>query len=89
MTIDTTKITPEKLAEMNDSLITDNNHLRQRVAEVERLRADAARLDYLQQGVTVDLVGKELLFRIGGLNSTMRTTIREAIDAALSEPKGD
>lgn len=32
MTIDATKITPEKLAEMNDSLITDNNHLRARVA---------------------------------------------------------
>ena len=31
MTIDTTKITPEKLAEMNDSLIVDNNHLRVRV----------------------------------------------------------
>ncbi len=26
--IDPTKITPEKLAEMNDSLITDNNYLR-------------------------------------------------------------
>lgn len=26
--IDPTKTTPEKLAEMNDSLIVDNNHLR-------------------------------------------------------------
>ena len=35
MTIDTTKITPEKLAEMNDSLIVDNNHLRGRIKELE------------------------------------------------------
>ena len=32
MTIDTTKITPEKLAEMNASLMVDNNYLRARVA---------------------------------------------------------
>lgn len=47
MTIDTTKITPEKLAEMNDSLITDNNHLRTELVkakaelETERLRLAA------------------------------------------------
>lgn len=29
--IDPTKTTPEKLAEMNDSLIVDNNHLRETV----------------------------------------------------------
>lgn len=29
--IDPTKTTPEKLAEMNDSLIVDNNHLRERL----------------------------------------------------------
>lgn len=32
--IDPTKTTPEKLAEMNDSLIVDNNNLRQRVQEL-------------------------------------------------------
>ena len=32
MTIDITKITPEKLAEMNNSLMVDNNHLRQQLA---------------------------------------------------------
>ena len=40
MTIDTTKITPEKLAEMNDSLIVDNNHLRGRVAALTKERDD-------------------------------------------------
>ena len=40
MTIDTTKITPEKLAEMNDSLIVDNNHLRVRVAALTKERDD-------------------------------------------------
>lgn len=29
--IDHTKTTPEKLAEMNDSLIVDNNYLRERL----------------------------------------------------------
>lgn len=29
--IDPTKTTPEKLAEMNDSLIVDNNHLREQL----------------------------------------------------------
>ena len=32
MTIDASKTSPEKLAEMNDSLITDNRYLRGRVA---------------------------------------------------------
>ena len=40
MTIDTTKITPEKLAEMNDSLIVDNNHLRGRVKALTKERDD-------------------------------------------------
>ena len=35
MTIDTTKITPEKLAEMNTSLMVDNNYLRGRIKELE------------------------------------------------------
>jgi hypothetical protein len=47
---------------------------------------DAVRLDYLQkQGATVDLVGQDLLFRIGGMHSTMRPNIRDAIDAAISK----
>lgn len=33
--IDSTKTTPEKLAEMNDSLIADNNYLRSRIKELE------------------------------------------------------
>lgn len=33
--IDPTKTTPEKLAEMNDSLIVDNNYLRARVQALE------------------------------------------------------
>lgn len=33
--IDPTKTTPEKLAEMNDSLIVDNNYLRERIKELE------------------------------------------------------
>ena len=33
MAIDITKITPEKLAEMNDSLIVDNQHLRKQLEE--------------------------------------------------------
>lgn len=33
--IDPTKTSPEKLAEMNDSLLVDNNYLRQRVKELE------------------------------------------------------
>lgn len=33
--IDPTKTMPEKLAEMNDSLIVDNNHLRERIRELE------------------------------------------------------
>ena len=31
--IDPTKTTPEKLAEMNDSLIVDNNHLREQLRQ--------------------------------------------------------
>jgi len=42
--IDPTKTTPEKLAEMNDSLIVDNNYLRERVklleAELEEYHND-------------------------------------------------
>lgn len=33
--IDPTKTTPEKLAEMNDSLLVDNAYLRQQLAETE------------------------------------------------------
>jgi len=36
MTIDITKITPEKLAEMNDSLLVDNTHLRDTVANLRK-----------------------------------------------------
>lgn len=39
--IDPTKITPEKLAEMNDSLIVDNNHLRGVLATVQAELVDA------------------------------------------------
>ena len=43
--IDPTKTTPEKLAEMNDSLIVDNNYLRGRIIELE-----AELEDYRMQG---------------------------------------
>lgn len=36
MTIDITKITPEKLAEMNDTLMVDNTHLRDTVANLRK-----------------------------------------------------
>ena len=36
MTIDITKITPEKLAEMNDTLLVDNTHLRDTVANLRK-----------------------------------------------------
>ena len=42
MTIDATKTSPEKLAEMNDSLIIDNRYLRGRVAQLE---SEAVRLN--------------------------------------------
>jgi hypothetical protein len=61
-------------------------------AEVERLRMDAARLDYLQaRGATVDLApdgydGEYLAmaFRIGGLHRTVSRDIRAAIDSAMN-----
>lgn len=48
--IDPTKTTPEKLAEMNDSLIVDNNHLRARVKELEAELEDFR----MQQGLMYD-----------------------------------
>ena len=47
--IDHTKTTPEKLAEMNDSLIVDNNYLRGQLMEIRsenksRLQAENAAL---------------------------------------------
>lgn len=36
MTIDITKITPEKLAEMNDTLMVDNTYLRDTVANLRK-----------------------------------------------------
>ena len=48
--IDPTKTTPKKLAEMNDSLIVDNNYLRERVKQLE-----AELEDYrMQDGLTHD-----------------------------------
>lgn len=42
--IDPTKTTPEKLAEMNASLIIDNNYLRTELAEVRQELAEAVAL---------------------------------------------
>lgn len=39
--IDPTKTTPEKLAEMNDSLIVDNNHLRDELRKAREFIAKA------------------------------------------------
>lgn len=36
MTIDASKTSPEKLAEMNDSLIADNQYLRGRIIKLDR-----------------------------------------------------
>jgi predicted Ser/Thr protein kinase len=61
--------------------------LRRLHAEVERMSADARRLDWLQQkGATVEMVfyrsGAPQYFRVGGLHSSCRLELREAIDAA-------
>jgi hypothetical protein len=51
---------------------------------------DAARLDYLQTGVTVELLGSHgasihrWKFRIGGLHASVHHDLRTAIDAALA-----
>lgn len=42
--IDPTKTTPEKLAEMNDSLIIDNNYLRTELVKVRQELAEAVAL---------------------------------------------
>ena len=62
-------------------LRAENEALKQ---QVEQGKRDAERLDYLQQGVTIDLWGKALLFRVGGIYSTLNKSIREAIDAAIA-----
>ena len=64
-----------------ESLRAENEALKQ---QVEQGKRDAERLDYLQQGVTIDLWGKALLFRVGGIYSTLNKSIREAIDAAIA-----
>lgn len=49
MTIDASKTSPEKLAEMNDALITDNRYLRGRVAQLEnQLATVTAQRDLLK-----------------------------------------
>lgn len=85
MTIDTTKITPEKLAEMNDSLIVDNNHLRQQLAECKR---DAARYRWIRKCMPFSTY-ENLTLKRDAKSYNIDTKLDEAIDAALSEPKGD
>ena len=67
-------------------------HARKMVDEVERLRKDALRLDHMQsRGATVEVVpgiGESTpswLFRVGGLYKSSRSSIRDAIDAAIQE----
>jgi hypothetical protein len=56
--IDPTKTTPEKLAEMNDSLIVDNNHLREQLKLVRDDNTDLhGRLDALLRKGTCPLCG--------------------------------
>lgn len=81
MTIDTTKITPEKLAEMNDSLITDNNYLRGRVTE---LLADAERYRWLRDPYSG--AERKIYYPRGdyGKGLMAGTMLDAAIDAAIA-----
>lgn len=54
--IDPTKTTPEKLAEMNDSLIVDNNHLR---AEITKLRKALTRALVEAEGWCDEATGRQ------------------------------
>ena len=57
MTIDASKTSPEKLAEMNDALITDNRYLRGRVAQLESEAAatrDTLKRYCADHGITVE-----------------------------------
>jgi len=60
-------------------------------AEVQALRRDAERLDYLQcRGATVELLpGTDgfypMRFRVGGLHAAVSENIRGAIDTAMAQ----
>lgn len=56
---------------------------------LEKAEKDAARLDYMQQGVTVELLyyGPNRNFRIGGRFLAIDSDIRTAIDAAMEASK--
>ena len=85
----------ERLKDQIDGFVNGQNQLfdAAKVLEAERdalaaklvpLEADAKRLDYLQQGVTVELLYSGLApdFRIGGHIAGTSHDIRVAIDAA-------
>lgn len=59
--------------------------LKARDAEIERLRGDAERLDYLQRrGATVEILpaGPSWKFQVGGFHGAVSPDIRTAIDQA-------
>jgi hypothetical protein len=60
--------------------------IKDRDAEIERLKKDAGRLDHLQRrGATVEILpaGLSWKFRVGGSHSGASHNIRAAIDAAI------
>ncbi|GER21306.1 hypothetical protein [Variovorax boronicumulans] len=62
--------------------------LKARDAEIERLRGDAERLDYLQRrGATVEILpsGLSWKFQVGGFHGAVNHDIRAAIDQARAE----
>lgn len=52
-------------------------------AEVERLKADKARLDWLEKAKSAEYMEGTCEWRINGLNGIYEDTLRDAIDAAM------
>ena len=57
--IDPTKTSPEKLAEMNDSLIVDNNYLREQLKQDLREQLRQAREEIVRLYAAYDAVCRE------------------------------
>jgi len=83
--IDPDKISKEKLAEMNDSLIVDNNHLRERIRELERQLQEPQGFTGTQEVLRYrepwrKLIGDNLIYWMGVEVHNLRTK-----NAALKE----